>query len=504
MKNLNKCMRSLSSPVGPNLLPEGLQGVQGAPPLGARRVGAPGGPPEANKVNNMIKQEYKEAQKRLSPLNGDFLDYVERNPQCFKRSAFKMMELNDKLFTLQPWPTFIDPAVREAFRESAVTLCSLVKRIPQRLFDNDPAAMADYYRLPRKVVELQLEGVNTFHIDNLLARGDFIFSDTGVKCLEFNVTPNLGGWQVPLWESLCLNTPVISRFLKEAEVEVKNENLLELYLHHIIDMMVSSRIADGGEMNAVLVVSGYDESKPASTSLYLQKMYKEILSRRDDATGSNLKGNLEVCDYNHLKVENNTIYRKNKRIHLITEMYNGMVPPDILRAFKAQNVLLLNGPIANLLSNKLNLALLSDYETSGKFTPEETQLIDRYLPWTRKIVPELADYIITNREKLVIKPSEGLGGEGISIGPKCAPQEWKAVVEQAVEGKTWLAQEMVHSAPGVYQVGEEGFELHDMVWGFFVFGSRYCGAWNRVMPRSNNKGVVNCHQGATVSVIFEV
>ena len=59
-----------------------------------------------------------------------------------------------------------------------------------------------------------------------------------------------------------------------------------------------------------------------------------------------------------VKIEDGKIFYQGKRIHLVTEMYNGLVPPDILRIFAAGNVLLLNGPIANILSNKLNLALL--------------------------------------------------------------------------------------------------------------------------------------------------
>jgi uncharacterized circularly permuted ATP-grasp superfamily protein len=196
-------------------------------------------------------------------------------------------------------------------------------------------------------------------------------------------------------------------------------------------------------------------------------------------------------------------------------MYHGVVPHGILKVFKSGNISIFNGPISNLLSNKLTLAVLSDYEAVDTYTDEEKKIIDTYVPWTRKISPggttygkekidDLEDFIFSNREKLVIKPGAGLGGEGVCIGRKSSEEKWEKVLKTAVREKKWLVQELVESSPGLYQCGENGYDLHDTVWGFFIFGSRYSGAWARVMPQKSNKGVINCHQGATVSIIFEV
>ncbi|MCP5050913.1 MAG: hypothetical protein GY940_27355, partial [bacterium] len=62
----------------------------------------------------------------------------------------------------------------------------------------------------------------------------------------------------------------------------------------------------------------------------------------------------------------------------------------------------------------------------------------------------------------------------------------------------------VESTPALCEDGEEDALLHDMVWGFFVSGGRYHGAWTRVLPQVDSKGLVNCHQGATISIIFQV
>ena len=456
-----------------------------------------------------LSREITEIQKKLSKVNADFLTFVEDHPETLKSANYKLLELNDDLFRLQPWPTFINREAKEVFREAGVNLFNLIKKIPKRLFDNDPQKISDYYKLPINLVKLQMEGVTDDHIDTLISRGDFILSPTGLKCLEFNVTANLGGWQIPIWEVLYLNTPIISKFFKEYQVKTFNENLLYIFLEHCIYCRLVNTPGQA-EINMALVVKGFAQGGENSTVTYLTNLYQDALHSIARA----LKGEFFVCDYQHLAFKDNRIFYKDREIHVIAEHYNGLVSPEILKAFTAGNIRLLNGPITDLLSNKLNLALLSDYETSGVFTGEEKEIIEKYVPWSRKIAPccttyrgekiDLEHFIRANREKLVIKPSLGYGGFGVYIGKRSTEKEWEKLVQNAIEEKNWLVQELVEASVGLYQCGEDGYDYHDMVWGFFVFGSRYSGAWVRVMPNKYNWGIINCHQGASVSGIFEV
>jgi hypothetical protein len=459
-----------------------------------------------------ITEDIIEAQKNLSTLNVDFLAYVEKNSDSLKRSSFKLLELNDWLFTLQPWPTFVNKSTKETFQEAGVRLFNLVKRIPQRVFNNDPYKMSEYFGIPVNAVNIQLDGINDEHIDLLIGRGDFILSSTGLKCLEYNVSANLGGLQVPIWEALYLNTPIISRFIQELNVKINNENLIYLLLEHMVSGPLKKFPGNDIEINIAVSAEDYKEEDVENRSaIYLNELYEKILSSKNRS----LKGKVFLCNFPDLKVVDDCVFYKDKQIHVLFEMFHGIIPPRIMSAFRAGNLCLINGPVTSLLSNKLILALLSDYEVTNVFTGEEKEIIDTYVPWSRKIRPGettyrgekidcLEHYILSNRENLVLKPSVGLGGEGVCVGRKCSQELWKTAVKAAINGGNWLVQEFIDSAPGLYQCGEEGWDLHDMVWGFFIFGSRYCGAWNRVMPKKSNKGVVNCHQGATVSVIFEV
>ncbi len=194
---------------------------------------------------------------------------------------------------------------------------------------------------------------------------------------------------------------------------------------------------------------------------------------------------------------------------------HGQVSDSVYHAFQNNTIRLINGPISRILDNKLNLALLSLYQDDDLFTPQEQEIIRKYIPWTRKVtpqnttfydrqVPDLETFILENREKMVLKAAVGYGGTGVFIGPKTSPQIWQDVVKKAFVEGAWIIQEYVPAIPGTYQSGAASSESHDISFGFFIFGSLYGGTWIRVMPQQDNKGIINCHQGASVSVVFDV
>lgn len=453
--------------------------------------------------------DIKETQNKLSKVNSDFFEFVENNPDALKASSYKMMDLNDKLFVLQPWPTFVNKAALAEFQEASVGVFDLIKSIPERMFDNDIKKISSYYEIPETLARLQMEGLTEVNLRNLLGRGDYFLTSAGLKCLEFNITANLGGLYVPAWELLCLNTPIISKFLKEYDVKIKNENLIQWILERTIQSIPREMVGDTNEKNILLVVQNY--SGMSNTENYLNKFMQIALQKQNE----NIKGRLFVCDYHQLKIIDNHVYYKGVRIHALIELYLGLTSPEVLEVYKSGNILIFNGPITELMSNKLNLALLSDYEAAGTlFSDEEKRIIDKYIPWTRKVIPgfttygtemiKLEDFILSNKDRLVIKAGIGYGGSDVHIGRGKSWLEWDKLVKKALEQRSWMVQEFVDHLSALYQAGENGCEAHDIVWGFFVMGSQYGGAWARVIPKKSNKGTINCHQGAKVSVIFEV
>jgi hypothetical protein len=372
--------------------------------------------------------------------------------------------------------------------------------------------MSRYYEMSIEIIEQLMSGVTEEHIHHLLGRGDFVYSPSwGFKCLEYNISGNLGGWELPFWRSMYMRTSPMLKFREENPFELSDENLPAIALRLYIKRMLQQFPLCPDEMNAVMVMGGHKPGAGDPTfENHIISMYRDILQ----SMGKNLQGDLIITDYQYLTVMRNNVYYKEKRVLCLHENYGGFVPNEIWDASRKGNLLLYVGPFTMLASNKLNIALLSEHEESGLFTPGERESIKKYIPWTRKTAPgqtryqgetvQLETFVLANKEKLVLKPAFNFGGQQILIGPYTPPREWEKEINKAFRQKTWLVQEYIEPSAYLFQEGEEGCGEHSIVWGIFVFGGTYAGSFLRTLSTEKNKGIINAYQGADISVVFEV
>lgn len=153
--------------------------------------------------------------------------------------------------------------------------------------------------------------------------------------------------------------------------------------------------------------------------------------------------------------------------------------------------------------------------TSERFSPlfskKEARLFKRHFPWTRVLTgrrttcPEgkrcdLPEYAIKARERLVIKPSWGSGGDGILLGRDTKPGRWNRAVHEAVRDPGAFAlQELVDNPrrPTVYlRDGEVHLRSCYSTVGSFFDGTRF-GFHVRVSP----KAIVNVAQGGAFTFL---
>jgi hypothetical protein len=461
-----------------------------------------------------IPREIYEAHGKLSACSVKFLDFVKRNPESLKRSNFSDLTTDNPQVTLQPWPTLIDQNIKKEFREAGVKVSNLIKSVPQRFFGSEPTAISRYYEISIYMANTLLNGANREHINDLLARGDFIFSSSGLKCLEYNISANIAGWDMSMWKALYLKNPIISDFLQQYQYKQKmnknNENVLSILFKHFTTAALDKFPGIGDVLN-IAVVTPVIISK--ETIKYLTEYFVQQ-TPLPPGKKLNLEIRMIVCSYHDLKVLNHVVYYQGEPVHILVEQYAGVVPPDFVDAVKAGNVIIFNGHLTGLMSNKFNLALLSENRDSDIFTAEEKETIEKYIPWTRKCIRGkttfagetigLERFVYSRQERLVIKPSIGFGGQSVYIGKYMKEAQWQEVVNTALETKKCVVQEYVESFPYLYQAGENGCVPHHAVWGFLVFGPTYAGEWLRILPKQGNSGVVNSHQGAEESVIMEM
>lgn len=435
-------------------------------------------------------------------------------PGALDYSRYKNLEWQYKVIVLQPWPVLINARIRREMATAAQNVFALIKSVPGRVFNMDPEKIGSYYDIPPDDVRVYLDGATDAHIKGLLGRGDFVYSPTrGFKCMEYNIASNLGGWEVPIWEAKYMRNPIVGKFLNRQRSRLTNKNLIEVLIGHLVESALSRFSPTPGEINIAVVPEGRGRQDKSSTqAVYFDQIFKKVLWEKFPK----LKGSIVICNGDLLDLVDDKLFHEGKRIHSILEWSSQSPTANIVTAFKKGNITLHNGEVGRLMRNKLHLALLSESadNDSDFFSRREKDLIKKYIPWSRKTAKgettfegkkvDLEPFILGNREKLVLKPGEGYGGIDVFVGIHTSEEQWRQAAQNAIEAGNWVVQEYIQSDVYMFHDCEKGSTEQIMVFGFFVFGSTYGGGFARLMPNSTDSGVINCNQGATLSVLMEV
>lgn len=135
------------------------------------------------------------------------------------------------------------------------------------------------------------------------------------------------------------------------------------------------------------------------------------------------------------------------------------------------------------------------------------------LPETLECTSEVVRHhnVISSQKRWVLKPSDGYGGQGITIGAAVEQKTWKRAVSHAIElGTTensYILQELVpsfkrcpsHSGPSCFSFVNERRAQHSVVWSVFMIGQKIAGSLYRSAPGSQE--IVNAANGASVGFV---
>ncbi len=447
--------------------------------------------------------------RELSEVDIRFRDYAMATPNC--RNIDYLLDFgfvrDECLYYtggLHPWPFFAGREVRAALERVTMGLSRLHRLIPERIFGNDPERIAAHYGLDPLFTELLIEPPNG--LNTALGRADFVWTEDGLQCLEFNFGSRLGGTeslyrtkqyrQIPEWRQF---------FEREGLAWAQVDTTGELFRHFFAEALRLGLGRDGS-LNFALLISeeflfGMGES--------LAREYADAL--RD--SGLPLSGQLFVCWFQDLHGDGDALRCRGERIHGVLEMTMQGTHPALYPLASAGELVLFNGPIHSIIAGKNNLALLSENQESDCFTPEEQELIRAHLPWTRVVSRrevlfegrewDLPTLLVERRNDLVLKSCRSLGGKDVAIGRVSTDEEWQAAIASALSGELWIAQKFASSKSYLALSRDGEMEPHEVIWGPFAFGERFAGTFLRLQP-SRIGGAVNASRSALVASLYEV
>jgi len=137
--------------------------------------------------------------------------------------------------------------------------------------------------------------------------------------------------------------------------------------------------------------------------------------------------------------------------------------------------------------------VLSDEANSGLFSLVELDAIREHIPWTRRVeerktqfggkMVDLVPHILSNRDRLVLKPNDDYGGKGIVLGWTVDGAAWEAAVRKAL-AESYVVQERVNLPTEPFPSLEDGrLQVIDRMLDtnpFVCFGSTVDGCLTRV------------------------
>lgn len=134
--------------------------------------------------------------------------------------------------------------------------------------------------------------------------------------------------------------------------------------------------------------------------------------------------------------------------------------PALLQAYRAGAICLVNSFRSKLVHKKAIFSVLTDARYASLFSNVEREAIHKHVPWTRKVSANKSDYfgkeidllefIMAERNRLVLKPNDDYGGHGIYIGWNTDEIAWHEAMRGALINGDYLVQERVPTAREVF------------------------------------------------------
>ncbi len=137
----------------------------------------------------------------------------------------------------------------------------------------------------------------------------------------------------------------------------------------------------------------------------------------------------------------------------------------LVRAYREHAVCMVNSFRSELSHKKAIFDLLTDDNVTAGFPAAERKAIRDYIPWTRLVsatktsyndkTVDLIDFILQNREKLVLKPNDDSGEQHTVHGSETDDAGWERALKAAMRNP-YVVQERVAPASAMFPVLQWG------------------------------------------------
>lgn len=217
-----------------------------------------------------------------------------------------------------------------------------------------------------------------------------------------------------------------------------------------------------------------------------------------------------ICSPQSLKIQEHQLVSNGEVIHLI---YRRVITrellqkkdecQDFLNGIKQGLACVCNPFRSYIVGNKKILSLLADPRFQQIYDPDELEVIDKSIPWTKILARtktmyqgftvDLPTFVSDNKQKLVLKAANSYGGKDVCLGCETDQKSWDELIEDKIDGEEWVVQEYVNIPQEIFpEIGDAvNLRLKKVNINPFAFSGKYGGSISRV----SDKSIINVSAG---------
>lgn len=403
-------------------------------------------------------------------------------------------------FHLTLMPLFVKEKSYKLLKETTEVMDRIIDKVLNLYYKE--AYIRDYFpfwQLPKEWIDADPGYLKP----TVINRHDVLYDGKNLKFIEFN-TDNPGGigW-TDIYEDLYREHPLYKELINKYSISTKRAIVKELF---------NSSLECYKEM-------GFSE-EPRLCLVNFRDIggnHAETEVIRDYFVENGVEAN--IVDTRDLELKNGRLYTGSIKYSIIIRTLRAeffmRFPRDIkdfITGVTNKSACMLNSFRATIGSHKTIHSFLSNPLNHNYFTESEIKYINKYIPWTRRLDETvtlsregdevtLKSYVLLNREKLVLKPSEGAGGFKVMVGKTTPELKWKETFEENFGDPNWIIQEYMDiptlKIPVIKKnkivIENKFFNLSP-----YCIGGKYAG----ILGRVSDKDVINVSAGGGVMPIF--
>jgi len=351
-------------------------------------------------------------------------------------------------------PQFLSRRQYASLVKAAEALCSAIDRVKQMVLASPPL-LARIGLLPAEKMLASIDpGYSYLAVTSLL---DTYLSNGSLRFVGYDADSTAGVAYGSALADLFYDAPPMRKFRRQYKLTKFGG------AKYLVQSLLAAYRQYGGKLKPRVGVMEFRQAFQ-SGDLSDYQLVREILRQ------NGLEA--EVVSPDQLEYRNGVLRQGEFTIDLVfrrVKVHEFLLRFDLshplVRAYRDHAVCMVNSFRSELAHKRSIFALLTDETLTAGFPAAEKAAIQECIPWTRVVAPgmtkykgrsvDLMDFILKNREKLVLKPNDDSGEEHIVQGLATDEAGWERAVKRAAR-TPHVVQERVEPVKAVFPVYRYG------------------------------------------------